>query len=213
MNLGDKLIELRKSKNLSQEEVAEQLNVTRQTVSKWETNQSTPDFDKIVPLCELFEISSEELLKGSRKEENNQDNSDIEYIKKKKRVLGLIIGIFLYFVSISWIITSVEYLKISEELAISIFLLIIGIATCTIIYTRIMYRDEKRALERKAEKQKKKIPNAISNVIGILFLVLYLVISFLTMAWHLTWLIWIIYGLVEEIINLIFTLKEDKNEK
>ena len=50
-NLGEKLLELRKAKNLSQEEVAEKLNVTRQTVSKWETNQSTPDFDKIVPLC------------------------------------------------------------------------------------------------------------------------------------------------------------------
>ena len=59
MNIGEKLFELRKSKNLSQEEVAEKLNVTRQTVSKWETNQSTPDFDKILPLCELFERSEE----------------------------------------------------------------------------------------------------------------------------------------------------------
>ena len=62
MNFGEKLYELRKEKNLSQEEVAEKLNVTRQTVSKWETNQSTPDFDKILPLCELFGISSEYLL-------------------------------------------------------------------------------------------------------------------------------------------------------
>lgn len=54
MNLGEKLFELRKTKNLTQDEVAEKLNVTRQTVSKWETNQSSPDFDKIVPICELF---------------------------------------------------------------------------------------------------------------------------------------------------------------
>ena len=66
MDLGQKLFELRKGKNLSQEEVADKLNVTRQTVSKWETNQSTPDFDKIVPLCELFEISTEELLIGKK---------------------------------------------------------------------------------------------------------------------------------------------------
>ena len=64
MNLGEKLFELRKEKNLSQEVVAEKLNVTRQTVSKWETNQSTPDFDKILPICELYGISTEELLKG-----------------------------------------------------------------------------------------------------------------------------------------------------
>ena len=69
MDLGQKLFELRKGKNLSQEEVADKLNVTRQTVSKWETNQSTPDFDKIVPLCELFEISTEELLIGKKTEE------------------------------------------------------------------------------------------------------------------------------------------------
>lgn len=54
MNLGQRLIELRKAKHLSQEEVAEKLNVTRQTISKWETNQSSPEFDKILPLCELF---------------------------------------------------------------------------------------------------------------------------------------------------------------
>jgi len=72
MNIGEKLFELRKSKNLTQDDVAEKLNITRQTVSKWETNQSTPDFDKIVPLCELFEISTDELLKGEKKEENNK---------------------------------------------------------------------------------------------------------------------------------------------
>ena len=58
MTLGERLTELRKKKNLSQEEVAEKLNVTRQTVSKWELDQSTPDFDKIVPICKLYNISS-----------------------------------------------------------------------------------------------------------------------------------------------------------
>ena len=73
-NLGERLFELRKTKNLSQEEVAEKLNVTRQTVSKWETNQSTPDFDKIIPLCELFEISTDELLTGIKKETKKEEN-------------------------------------------------------------------------------------------------------------------------------------------
>ena len=75
-NLGEKLLELRKAKNLSQEEVAEKLNVTRQTVSKWETNQSTPDFDKIVPLCELFEISTDELLRGKKAELKKEEKSE-----------------------------------------------------------------------------------------------------------------------------------------
>lgn len=84
MNIGEKLFELRKSKNLSQEEVAEKLNVTRQTVSKWETNQSTPDFDKILPLCELFEISTEELLTGKKTEVNNKENNNVEHRRYKE---------------------------------------------------------------------------------------------------------------------------------
>ena len=76
MNLGEKLFELRKNKNLTQDDVAEKLNVTRQTVSKWETNLSTPDFDKIVPLCELYEITPNELLIGEKpKVENSGDET------------------------------------------------------------------------------------------------------------------------------------------
>ena len=82
MDIGKKLFELRKAKNLSQEEVAEKLNVTRQTVSKWETNQSTPDFDKIVPLCELFEIGTEELLTGKKAEKTSYQEE-----QKEKKVL------------------------------------------------------------------------------------------------------------------------------
>ena len=76
MNLGERLFELRKAKNLTQDDVAEKLNVTRQTVSKWETNQSTPDFDKIVPLCELYEISPNELLTGEKQEQETVDNEN-----------------------------------------------------------------------------------------------------------------------------------------
>ncbi len=83
MNLGEKLFELRKTKNLTQDEVAEKLNVTRQTVSKWETNQSTPDFDKILPLCELYEISTEELLKGEKQEKLEENNYNNEEKKNK----------------------------------------------------------------------------------------------------------------------------------
>ena len=54
MSLGERLLDLRKKKGLSQEEIAGLLDVSRQTVSKWETDQSTPDFDKIIPICNIF---------------------------------------------------------------------------------------------------------------------------------------------------------------
>jgi transcriptional regulator with XRE-family HTH domain len=54
MEFGNKLYEMRKEKGLSQEELASRLEVTRQTVSKWELGDSTPDLDKLVLLAELF---------------------------------------------------------------------------------------------------------------------------------------------------------------
>ena len=72
-NLGERLLNLRKDKKLSQEEVADKLNVTRQTVSKWETDQSMPDFDKIVPLCELYEITPNELFIELAQKELSKD--------------------------------------------------------------------------------------------------------------------------------------------
>jgi transcriptional regulator with XRE-family HTH domain len=62
MEFGNKLYEMRKEKGLSQEELASRLEVTRQTVSKWELGDSTPDLDKLVLLAELFEISLDELV-------------------------------------------------------------------------------------------------------------------------------------------------------
>lgn len=68
MKIEDKLLKLRKEKWLSQEEVADRLKVSRQTISKWETGQNSPDFDKIVPICKLFEISCDELLVDKEKD-------------------------------------------------------------------------------------------------------------------------------------------------
>lgn len=64
MEFGNRLYELRKQKGLSQEELANRLDVTRQTVSKWELGDSTPDMDKLIALAELFEISLDELVLG-----------------------------------------------------------------------------------------------------------------------------------------------------
>ncbi len=63
MILADKLILLRKKAGWSQEELAEQMNVTRQSVSKWEGTQSIPDLEKIVRLSQLFGVSTDYLLK------------------------------------------------------------------------------------------------------------------------------------------------------
>ena len=63
MIFADKLIELRKKNGWSQEELAERLNVTRQSVSKWEGAQSIPDLDKILMLAQIFGVTTDYLLK------------------------------------------------------------------------------------------------------------------------------------------------------
>ena len=63
MTLGEKIMQLRVAANMTQEEMAEKLFVSRQSVSKWEMNQALPQIDKVLLLCELFNVSTDELLK------------------------------------------------------------------------------------------------------------------------------------------------------
>ncbi len=69
MILADKIISLRKKAGWSQEDLAEKLGVTRQSVSKWEGAQSVPDMDKVVQMSRLFGVSTDFLLKDELEEE------------------------------------------------------------------------------------------------------------------------------------------------
>ncbi len=63
MTLGEKIMQLRVAADMTQEEMAEKLSVSRQSVSKWEINQALPQIDKVLLLCEIFNVSTDELLK------------------------------------------------------------------------------------------------------------------------------------------------------
>lgn len=96
MTLGEKIQKLRKSCGLSQLQLAEQLDVSRQSVSKWELNESVPDINKIVRLSELFSVSVDELLKEQYTSyvENVDTKSTIEDIVQMNYINSLIkIGI------------------------------------------------------------------------------------------------------------------------
>lgn len=64
MEFNNRLYQLRKQKGLSQEELANRLNVSRQTVSKWEVGDSTPDMEKLAAMSELFDVSLDQLVLG-----------------------------------------------------------------------------------------------------------------------------------------------------
>ncbi len=217
MNIGEKLLELRKSKQLSQEEVANKLNVTRQTVSKWETGQSMPDFDKILPICELYGISADELLTNTKNEkleeekvkEKEQENQNDKQEITEKRAKGIGLSILMYFIAVAWIMVTIPVFMMNPVLASAVFLLLCGVATYIMVYTCIVYKKEKTKKEEKENKMQKQI----NEIIAIIVTIIYLFISFTTMAWHITWIIWIVYGLIEEIVKLMFMLRSNENEE
>ncbi|MBD5145494.1 MAG: helix-turn-helix transcriptional regulator [Ruminococcus sp.] len=78
MILADKIIYLRKKSGWSQEELAEKLGVTRQSVSKWEGAQSVPDLERILQLGKVFGVSTDYLLKDEMETEESVSESDID---------------------------------------------------------------------------------------------------------------------------------------
>ena len=78
MNFNEKLINLRKSKGLSQEELGAELKVSRQTISKWESCQSYPDFQRLVLLSDYFGLTLDELVKDIDVEEVRNKNINNE---------------------------------------------------------------------------------------------------------------------------------------
>lgn len=89
MSLSEKILSLRTQLGLSQEELAEQLAVSRQSVSKWETGQSVPDLDKLIKLADLFGISVDELVReGERPQPPEPPQPQVVYVKEKRSLTG-----------------------------------------------------------------------------------------------------------------------------
>lgn len=118
MILADKITALRKKAGWSQEELAEQLGVTRQSVSKWEGAQSVPDMDKVVQMSRLFGVTTDFLLKDELSEEEPASEGGVNHSamqalleeedytrenKAKSPVIGAVSGIY-------WLLVTAVYL-------------------------------------------------------------------------------------------------------
>ncbi len=97
MDLGKRIYELRKEKNLSQGELAEMLEVSRQSISKWETDSSVPELDKLLKMSTIFGISLDSLIKGSEGDykENPKASAETESVYKEKTMTRKIVGAIL----------------------------------------------------------------------------------------------------------------------
>ncbi len=71
MSIGDKIVEARKANNMTQEQLAELMGVTRQSISRWEQNQAYPEIEKILRLSDILNVSCDYLLKENETSKNN----------------------------------------------------------------------------------------------------------------------------------------------
>lgn len=94
MTLGERIYKLRSEKGVSQETLAMDLNVSRQAVSKWETDQSIPDLDKIKAISDYFEVTIDSLVKDTKEvdiiKEPINENLDKKYDPNKIKRMVLI---------------------------------------------------------------------------------------------------------------------------
>ena len=118
MNLSDRIQYLRKARGISQEGLADQLGVSRQAVSKWESEQSMPDLDKIISMSDYFEVTTDYLLKGVEPVVQKEEEQSIKHRRIASNIcyqlslgfigLGIILSIILAdFLKISILLTPV----------------------------------------------------------------------------------------------------------
>lgn len=105
MKFNEKLIMLRKQHNLSQEQVAEKLGVARQTISKWELGETTPEMDKLIIMSELYNITLDELMKEENegKVVNDPNNTNSQKLAGMTIKILKGIGIFILIVAILYV--------------------------------------------------------------------------------------------------------------
>ena len=132
MDLGKKIIEMRKKAKLSQEQLAEKLDVTRQTISNWENCKFYPDIDALVKISKCFNISLDDLL--------SYDNKVLQYLKdstdvvksNKKLLYAILLNILIIILFIIIGITA------NESISIIVIVFTISIISFSYLFYQII---------------------------------------------------------------------------
>ena len=110
MSIGSRIYELRKNAKLSQEKLAEQVGVTRQTISNWELNESSPDIKQARELSSIFSVSLDELVDNDIKDilldKTNKSNDNMN--KLNRIMLGVFLTMMAFFVVLVLILISIN---------------------------------------------------------------------------------------------------------
>ena len=131
MALSDKLYELRKKIGLSQEQLAEQLDVSRQAVSKWESGKAVPESDTLISISEYFNVTLDYLMKednsaASEPVAGTKNNQPIKNTGREKRILGMVACIGGIICLIIWGLISIFMPQTSDQISGSSMITIDG---------------------------------------------------------------------------------------
>ena len=115
MKFEEKLIKLRKENALSQEDLAEKLNVTRQTISKWELGQTKPDSQKIMELAKIFNVSTDDLLNEQEDFSSNEEPIKEQTNYNRNNIIIIVLIAILVVLAIGITIKIVKYYHDRED--------------------------------------------------------------------------------------------------
>ncbi len=178
MSLGENLQFLRRKDNITQEQLAEQLEVSRQSVSKWESDTTYPEMDKLLQICEIFHCSMDDLVKKDISMIYVEDKAHYDtHINQFSKMTALGVGLILFGLSVS------QFLEIGlspelKELTTAVFFIFLIIAVAIFIVMGLQHSEfEKKNpyiedfyTEEERDRFNKKFPIMIvTGVVLILF--------------------------------------------
>lgn len=139
MSFGENLTTFRKWKNMTQETLAESMNVSRQTVSKWEQNISMPDMDKLLELCDIFHCSLDQLVRGDVTQNIHSDTCGYDkHMNSFSKAISVGVWLILFGVSLMVFLTA---FSVNETLSTMIFLILVAVSATVFIVSGIQHSE------------------------------------------------------------------------
>ena len=159
--------------------------------------------------CKNLEEAKKNLFTRGKDEKDNYENMTKNQINQKSAEI-VSSSILIFFIAIAFTGIGTAVMMWNPVVVGCIFLVLVGWGVTRIVKH---YMSIPKFEKTKEEEKEDKIVKQINDIIGGIGVAIYFIVSFLTMAWHITWIIFIIIGMLEQIVKLIFMLKEDGKDE
>ena len=145
MTIGEKITKIRKEQNLTQEQFAQLMDVSRQSVSKWELNTAYPDTEKLIKMCKLFNCSLDYLLKDEIENTDTNINTESERAIQQKLQASILTylsfpPLFGWIVAIFSLKLQLSAIRIKKQTILTIIGMIISLALTIIMIVGAIYQ-------------------------------------------------------------------------